>query len=491
MAETMLSVGIDIGTSTTQLIFSRLTVENRANSFTVPDLAISRREILYRSPIHFTPLRSATQINAAALRDIVAEEYRRAEIDRGAVQTGAIIITGETARKENARAALESLSEFAGDFVVATAGPDLESLLAARGAGADIYSEKTGKTVLHMDIGGGTSNLSLIENGHIAATGCLNVGGRLVKVTQDNEISYLSPVLSGLCGLSIGQRVREADLNRAVELLVHALEQAAGMRPETELLAQLTTEHPMEIPKERPVISFSGGVADLIEDRDSPPFAYGDIGVLLGRAIRKSRLCKGPYILGKETIRATVIGAGCHSTQLSGSTVFYRGLRFPLRGLPVASMSAKEQGLPPADLAALVRDRLARYSRPEDQKPVVLSLPGVNAPRFADLCRLADGLAEGLEPALSAGFPAIITTEADMAKALGHALAFRLPEQVPIMCLDNLRLKDGDFLDIGAPVGSGAALPVVIKTLILPNERRQRNDTENQIIRQGLCLPGY
>lgn len=225
----------------------------------------------------------------------------------------------------------------------------------------------------------------------------------------------------------------------------------------------------MEIPKERPVISFSGGVADLIEDKTTEPFAYGDMGVLLGRAIRKSKLCKGPYILGKETIRATVIGAGCHSTQLSGSTVFYRGLRFPLRGLPVASVSAKEQSLPPEELSPLVRDRLARYSRPEDQKPVVLSLPGVTAPKFADLCRLADGLADGLEPALTAGFPAIVTVEADMAKALGHALAFRLPERVPIMCLDSLHLKDGDFLDIGAPVGSGAALPVVIKTLILPN----------------------
>ena len=225
----------------------------------------------------------------------------------------------------------------------------------------------------------------------------------------------------------------------------------------------------MEIPAERPVISFSGGVADLIEDKDTPILAYGDIGVLLGRAIRKSRLCKGPYILGRETIRATVIGAGCHSTQLSGSTVYYRGLRFPLRDLPVSALTGEEQALPPEELAFLIQKRLTRYAGSDSPSPVVLALPGYSAPKFQTLCSLAEGLALGLEPSTLEGFPVLVTVEADMAKALGHALAFRLPESVPILCLDSLRLKDGDYLDVGAPVGSGAALPVVIKTLILPN----------------------
>lgn len=469
MAETMLSVGIDIGTSTTQLIFSRLTVENRAGAFAVPDLTISNREILYESPIHFTPLKSASEIDGPALKSLVAREYAAAGIEPGAVQTGAIIITGETARKENAREALSVLGEFAGDFVVTTAGPDLESLLAARGAGADQYSEKTGKPVLHMDIGGGTSNLARIENGRILETGCLNVGGRLVKLTPEGIVTYISPVLSGLWSLAPGDQAREGDLKRLTDTLVQVLEQAAGLRPETELLGRFLTEHPMEIPARRPVISFSGGVADLIDNTTAPPLAYGDIGVLLGRAIRKSRLCKGPYILGRETIRATVIGAGCHSTQLSGSTVYYRGLRFPLRDLPVTALTGEEQRLPPEELAFLIQKRTARYAGSDSPSPVVLALPGILAPKFETLCTLAEGLALGLEPALAEGFPALVTVEADMAKALGHALAFRLPESAPILCLDRLRLKDGDYLDVGAPVGSGAALPVVIKTLILPN----------------------
>ncbi len=160
MADSLISLGLDVGTTSTQMVFSRLTIENRAGSFSVPELEISGREILYRSPIHFTPLRSADLVDAPALRRIVDEEYAQAGLTRADVDTGAIIITGETSRRENARSVLEELSGYAGDFVVATAGPELESILAAKGAGAVDYSRKTGKTVLHMDIGGGTSNLA-------------------------------------------------------------------------------------------------------------------------------------------------------------------------------------------------------------------------------------------------------------------------------------------------------------------------------------------
>ena len=181
MSDILRSVGLDVGTTSTQMIFSELTVENRASGFAVPEMEIARRDIRYRSPVYFTPLLDESHVDAGALRELVAEEYRKAGIRRESVDTGAIIITGETSRKENARAVLDALSDFAGEFVVATAGPDLESVLAAKGAGAVDYSQRTGKTVLHMDIGGGTSNLALIRDGKIERTGCLNVGGRLLK----------------------------------------------------------------------------------------------------------------------------------------------------------------------------------------------------------------------------------------------------------------------------------------------------------------------
>ena len=142
MHEVILSVGIDIGTSTTQLIFSRLTIENRASSYTVPRICIVDKEVIYRSQIYFTPLKSATEIDAEAVKKIVRDEYRAAGKTPADLQTGAVIITGETARKQNANDVLAALSDLAGDFVVATAGPDLESVLSARGAGADALSKE-------------------------------------------------------------------------------------------------------------------------------------------------------------------------------------------------------------------------------------------------------------------------------------------------------------------------------------------------------------
>ena len=440
MADRLISVGLDVGTTSTQMVFSELTIENKAGSFAVPEMEIAGRKILYKSPVHFTPLIRGELVDAEALRRIVDEEYRAAGIDKRDVDTGAIIITGETSRKENARAVLDALSEYAGEFVVATAGPDLESVLAAKGAGAVEYSAKTGKTVLHMDIGGGTSNLALIRDGKITATGCLNVGGRLLKIAPDGKLTYVSPVLDGMFWGKAGEVISRGEVEKLAEKLVGALETAAGRREETELMGKLVTAGtgvPF-CPEGELVISFSGGVADCIEQQH-PWLAFGDMGPELGAAIRRSRLCRGEYVLGTETIRATVIGAGSHSAQLSGSTVFYQNMDFPLKNLPVVR-------------------RAGELSRLDG--PGVLALPGMIAPGYPQLAEFAEQiLAEvGTEPL-------ILALEADMAKALGQILALRRGKESKILCIDRVRLEEGSYLDVGAPIGP--ALPVVVKTLIL------------------------
>ena len=211
-AETLLSVGIDLGTTTTQLVFSRLTVRNEGSAFSVPNYTVAAREVLRRSAVHFTPLRSERELDAEAIARIVDAEYAAAGIDRRAVQTGAVIITGETARRENARAVLEALSGYAGDFVVATAGPALESALAGRGAGAADYSQAHACTVVNLDIGGGTTNIARFTNGALTDTACLNVGGRLVKLEPDGRVTYVSPVLRPFVPYAPGDRLTPQDL---------------------------------------------------------------------------------------------------------------------------------------------------------------------------------------------------------------------------------------------------------------------------------------
>lgn len=450
MSEALLSVGLDVGTTTTQLILSRLTIENRASAFAVPELVIGERAVLYKSPVRFTPLLDEDHVDGARLRDLVAEEYRAAGISREAVDTGAIIITGETARKENAQAVLESLSDFAGEFVVATAGPDLESVLAAKGAGAVEYSRLTGRAVLHMDIGGGTSNLALIREGEILETGCLNVGGRLIKLDKDGVIAYVSPVLAGIFHQKVGEALDPAQGRALAKTLAQVLEMAAGLREPSDLLSHFITNRTVTPPEPGAVVSFSGGVADCIGEA-LPMYAFGDLGPLLGAAIRGSRLCRGSYVLGTETIRATVIGAGCHSAQLSGSTVFHRNVDFPLKNLPVAA-------LPGAVTGEAIREALEKL----DGEAAVLALPGIPDPGYRQVTALAEAMVRGFGE-----LPVLVALEADMAKALGQALALRLPENRPILCLDRVRLTGGSYLDVAAPVGP--ALPVVIKTLILSN----------------------
>ena len=458
MAE-LLSVGLDVGTTTTQMILSRLTVENKASSFAVPDMAITDRQILYRSPVAFTPFQSGQLVDGEQIRAWVTEQYKNADISREKVDTGAIIITGETSRKENAREVLSALSDFAGDFVVATAGPDLESALAAKGAGAVQYSLETGKRVLHMDIGGGTSNLSLIEKGKILQTGCMNVGGRLIKTTQNGKITYVSAVLQGLTDLKLGDYPAECQLEAVTQILVHGLEMAAGMRPRTELLERLWTKESgpvWEVPTEKVVLSFSGGVADCI-DKNLDLRGFGDIGPHLGQAIRHSLLCKNEYVLGQETIRATVIGAGCHSAQLSGSTVFCRNIPFPLKNLPVAAFTAGEQES--QDFPKIIARRLQQ----QDAERMVLAMPGYADPTYEKVTSLAEKIAAGVGDR-----DVLVCVEHDMAKALGHSLCLRLPAEKRCLCIDRVRLEESSFLDVGEPVGP--ALPVVIKTLILSKE---------------------
>lgn len=456
MADGLLSVGIDVGTTTTQLIVSRLAVENRASAFTVPEMVIRQRQVTYRSPVYFTPLLGQDRVDGDGIREIVAAEYDMAGIRREDVDSGAIIITGETSRKENARTVLHALSGFAGDFVVATAGPELESVLAARGAGAVEFSGDTGKKVLHMDIGGGTSNLAWIVDGKIVSTGCLNVGGRLIKYDQSGQIRYVSPVLQDFCGLKTGEYLSEEKAAAVAEVLTQALEMAAGLRETTPLLKSLWTVEAGDIP-ELPgdgahwVLSFSGGVADCMEkERDWQ--AFGDIGVVLGRKIRQSRLCRGEYRLGDETIRATVIGAGCHSVQLSGSTVYYRDVAFPMKNRPVVCLTEQEQELEPPSLTALIR-RLAAQD-----VDAVLFLPGFQAPGYEQVKALGSAIVRGFGER-----PVAVAVEADMAKALGQAMA--LLGAGSVLCIDRVRLKTGSYLDVGAPVGP--ALPVVVKTLVL------------------------
>lgn len=474
MREELLSVGIDLGTSTTQLIFSKLIVENMASSYTVPRMVITKKQIQYKSDIHFTPLLDQNRIDTDQIKAIVEQEYAKAGVKKEQIDTGAVIITGETARKENAREVLNTLSGFAGDFVVATAGPDLESVISGKGAGADLYSKEHNTCVVNMDIGGGTSNLSVFKRGETVDTGCLDIGGRLIKVDKDTgQIAYIAPKLltiieeEGLA-LAVGKSCKEEELRPILDIMVSALEASVGLTPKSKYDTLLITNKGIQEREDIEYISFSGGVADGVyhPERFTERFPFGDIGILLGEAIRKSRLFRERKVIeGDETIRATVVGAGSHTTEISGSTVTYTMDAFPMKNLPVCKLSHEEEGSE-EELSAAITRKLKWFMVEGEIQRVVVALNGEENPSFKRVQEYARALLQGMEPLMDMDTPLLVIVEKDMGKALGQTMYHMCDWKKDVVCLDGIHLGDGDYIDIGKPIAEGCVLPVVVKTLV-------------------------
>lgn len=473
MGEVLTSVGIDIGTTTTQLIFSQLVLDDRAAMSSAPSVSVVEKRVIYRSRIHFTPLLSPTEIDARAVRRLVEEEYRLAGVDPREVNAGAVIITGDTARKENAQAVLESVEGMAGDFVVATAGSDLEAILAGKGSGAEALSRREGSTVANLDVGGGTTNVAVFREGHVVDTSCLNVGGRLVRLSQDGTVEHvsdlISPVLDHL-GLRIraGDRLEPKVAESICGRMASLCDELLGLVPRTSLLDRMLTSHDLKDPRrELDRITISGGVGDCIHQGVwDDPYRYGDLGVLLARAMMGTRMfALGKVVPPEETIRATVVGAGSHSMELSGSTIgFSHDGVFPLRNLPILRVSEAEEAhcLPQA-----LRERLGWFmDSAGEQMRVALALKGLSNPSFEEVQRLAEEILEGLGDYPVRSGLLVLVVERDMGKALGYALSSRLPRDVRVVSVDGVRVENGDYVDIGRPLARGRVLPVVIKTLV-------------------------
>ena len=473
MHEVILSVGIDIGTSTTQLIFSRLTIENRASSYTVPQISIVNKEVIYRSDIYFTPLKSATEIDAEAVKKIVRDEYKAAGKSPKDLQTGAVIITGETARKQNANDVLEALSDLAGDFVVATAGPDLESVLSARGAGADAISKENRNTVANIDVGGGTSNIALYHKGTLRGTSCLDVGGRLIKI-ENGKISYIFNKTQALAkkhgiDIKVGDRADEAQLMKVARLMADQLAQALHLEAQDEDHAGLYTNDGKPLPTEPKIVgvTYSGGVADCVyKVNDNDVFRYGDIGVLLGRAIRENTaLSSIKRYDAIETIRATVVGAGTHATDVSGSTIRYDQKQLPLKNVPVLKVSEEDEATLES-LKTSIREQLPLYRPEGEMEQVAIAFTGEKRTSFAEIQELAKAIIESTKEVIESKYPLIVVVENDVGKVLGNALNVLLSNKKDVICIDSIHTSSGDYIDIGEPVAGGQVLPVVIKTLI-------------------------
>jgi ethanolamine utilization protein EutA len=472
--EYILSVGIDIGTSTTQLVFSRITIDNTASMASVPRIKIIDKEVIYRSDIYFTPLRSLKEINSLEVRKIIEKEYKKANIKPEDVDTGAVIITGETARKDNAREVLNTLSGLAGDFVVATAGPDLEGIIAGKGSGAAQISKEKGAIVVNLDVGGGTTNIAVFKNGEAIDTACLDIGGRLIKLNKDTlEVTYVSSKLKQLAesielNVFEGKRLTLQELNKLTMRMAEILEEVLGFREKSSELSLMLTDYDLKRDYDIDYVSFSGGVADCIYcECEMDLFQYGDIGILLGEAIKKSNLERKKYMVKPaETIRATVVGAGSHTTDISGSTITIDEEVLPLKNIPILKLTNEDEKLSFKKLSSIISDKLKWFRLEKDKQQVALAIKGVKNASFKEIQELSRAIIDGMKEILETNLPLIIIVENDIAKALGQALKAQLGYKKEVICIDSVMVENGDYIDIGNSIANGKVVPVIVKTLL-------------------------
>ncbi|WP_105107729.1 ethanolamine ammonia-lyase reactivating factor EutA [Streptococcus suis] len=475
MSEKILSVGIDIGTATTQLVLSELVVENIASVFTIPRVYITDKHVLYRSEIIFTPIFDNLLIDVESIKEFVRQEYQKAGISKSMIQMGAVIITGETARKDNASQVLEALSGYAGDFVVATAGPDLESIIAGKGAGSYQYSQEHHTSVANIDIGGGTSNISVYREGDLIDTACFDIGGRLVKVDPSSQlITYIAPKLQEIIAkenwqLKVGCQVNRRDLDALISVLVSVLEQSLGLDTDSPYYELLQTNHGLKLDYPIRCVSFSGGVADAVfqTDRSVSEFHYGDIGILLGKAISQSKIFSDKKVIESvETIRATVVGAGSHTTEVSGSTITYISKVLPIKNIPVLKLSSQDEQGSQQELAGAIKEKSRWFMLENEVQELALALEGIKSPSFVRVQEYAQAILEGMKDSIDRGIPLLVVVKEDMAKVLGQSLFALLPKDYPFVCIDSVDVQNGDYIDIGNPLVEGSVLPVVVKTLV-------------------------
>ena len=473
-SRSLLSVGIDVGTTTTQIVFSRLNLTDVARPGQIPRINITGREVIYQSPIVFTPLKDYDTVDAERLNEIVRREYAAAGVDPARVETGAVIITGETAKKKNADEILRALSGLAGDFVVSVAGPNVESLIAGRGAGAAQYSQEHYTSVTNVDIGGGSANSVTFRSGSTLGAAAMNFGGRILEVehaggTVRHIAGPAQHILDDLgLPLVLGSAPTLAELRRFTDRMADlAVELVEGTA--SPLAQKIYLTPPTPVSGKGTILMFSGGIGHyyyrpLKIDSVADATLHDDVGPLLAQSLREHPLLKGYEVLPpSETLRATVLGASTQTVTLSGSTIWAEREILPLKNVPVIR-PLLPPGLDPSAVSAAVADAVRRWDVNTATDPFAVALELDRTLDYAALSCLAAGLS-AFAGSLPADRPLLVIIERDYAQALGQTVKGLAPGRA-LLVIDQVGLSEGDFIDVGTPLIDGRVVPLSVKTLI-------------------------
>jgi ethanolamine utilization protein EutA len=486
----VLSVGVDIGSSTSHLVFSRIVLERLDSRYVV-----TTRETFYQSDILLTPYCAEDEIDATALGAFIERQYQNAKVDPDEIDAGALILTGVAVRRRNARNIGELFARQAGKMVAVSAGDNLEAVMSAHGSGAAARSIRDRATVMNVDVGGGTAKIAICADGRVIDLTALDVGARLICLDPAGRIVRVEEAgrrFGAELGICLESRARLApDAARALaarmaDCLFEAMDGSSPMCGGRTLLRL----DPLARRGAVDQLTFSGGVAEYIYGREAQ--TYGDLGALLAQEIRVRAEQWGPKLeRPSEGIRATVIGASQYTTQVSGGTIYVSPLStLPLRNVPVIAppFTLATDEIDPAAVAAQLKTLLKRLDLEETSTPVAVFVPWRGSATFQRLDAFCRGLTDGLAEILADGHPLVLAGDGDVGGLMGIHLREEMQLDNAIVSVDGLELKEFDYIDIGNMLPHSGAVPVVIKSLIFPAGGTTQPESQSGSIRKAVSI---
>jgi ethanolamine utilization protein EutA len=465
------TIGIDIGSSTSHLLFAKVLLERQTQGLS-SRFTVVHRQVLWRSPIMLTPFLPDGTIDAAALGAFIQKAYGEAGFARQDIDSGAVILTGEAIKKKNAQAIDELFAAEAGKFVCATAGHKLECTLAAHGAGAVRLSKERDECVLHVDIGGGTTKLALIDRGVIIGVAAFAVGGRLLATDEggvwtrvDDSARLVAQELglatdpATLADIAVRRKIAHRLATIAADYILDAPRDALGR-------ALLLTED-LARPVAPVAITFSGGVSEYVfgyEERE-----YGDIAKLLAAALGEELERRGsPLVIDPgQRIRATVIGASQFTVQVSGKTIYLPdpGV-LPVHNVPVVQAGLDLAGaFDPAALTAAIGASLRRMDLSPDSR-MAIAFAWHGDPDYGRIAAAGRAIVAAVAPDGRRSQPLLLMIDGDVGRTFGQFLRNELGLTGDLVSIDGVQLAELDFVDVGELISPPGVVPVVIKSLL-------------------------
>jgi len=436
------------------------------------------REIIWKSPILLTPYRPDYTIDADELKVFIDDAYKKAELERDDIDSGAVILTGEALKRTNARAIADLFAAESGKFVCASAGHNLEALMAAHGSGAVELSRKEHKTFLNIDVGGGTTKFALVHGGKLLDSSAVAVGGRLIAFDDDGNLARIEGPAERMAKgagieLKLGAKLSKADRQKLVDTMISVLKETIARNKPSKLVKDLMLTPALPSKTKIDAVTFSGGVSEFIFKREKANL--GDLGADMAKALSKALENKEityPVYDPGQGIRATVVGASQFTVQVSGNTVHITEPdSLPIRNIPVIRLDISLAGdIKPKKVADAISKAMIRFDIEDGETAIALAFRWEGEPAHARMFALAQGICDGLPKTIANKDQLILVMEGDIGKSLGVILRKELNVGGDIISLDGIQLQEFDYIDIGELIQPTDVVPLIIKSLLFTSD---------------------